>query len=101
MTNIVKIELTKEFKRNLQLLARKYRHIKTDLQPVIDQIQSGQVIGSQIKGIGYTVFKVRIKNNDIQRGKSSGYRLIYYLKTPVDIILVYIYSKLEQADILA
>jgi mRNA-degrading endonuclease RelE of RelBE toxin-antitoxin system len=44
---------------------------------------------------------VRVKNSDIQKGKSSGYRMIYYLKTPTKIILVTIYSKLEQADIAA
>ncbi|MEW5718009.1 MAG: type II toxin-antitoxin system RelE/ParE family toxin [Chloroflexota bacterium] len=38
---------------------------------------------------------------DIQKGKRSGYRLIYHLKTSRSIILVTIYSKLEQSDISA
>ncbi len=31
----------------------------------------------------------------------SGYRLIYWLRTPKDVILVTIYSKLDQGDISA
>jgi mRNA-degrading endonuclease RelE of RelBE toxin-antitoxin system len=47
------------------------------------------------------VFKVRVRNSDISKGKSSGYRLIYHVKTPTLVILVTIYSKLDQADISA
>nr|WP_322095882.1 type II toxin-antitoxin system RelE/ParE family toxin [Pseudanabaena mucicola] len=51
--------------------------------------------------VGYTVFKLRIKNSDNQKGKSAGYRVIYYLKTSTSVILITIYSKSEQSDILA
>ncbi len=55
------IAYTPEFKRNLRALAKKYRHIRSDVQPVIDKI--------------------------------------YHLKSPTNIILVTVYSKLDQADI--
>ena len=45
------------------------------------------------------IFKVRIRNSDVSRGKSGGYRVIYYLKTATAVILVTIYSKTEQSDI--
>ena len=45
------------------------------------------------------MFKVRLRNRDTQKGKRSGYRLIYYVKTPTRIVLLTIYSKLEQGDI--
>ncbi|MDP2806962.1 MAG: type II toxin-antitoxin system RelE/ParE family toxin [bacterium] len=85
----------------MRLLARKYRHIRADIEPVIETLESGKIIGDRIPGASYPVFKVRIKNSDIQKGKSSGYRFIYFLKNPVTIILVAIYSKLEQSDISA
>lgn len=97
----VQIEYTSEFKRNLRALAKKYRHIRCDVQPVIDRLQAGEVIGSQVPGTRYTIFKVRVRNSDIQKGKRSGYRMIYHLKTPTCIVLVTIYSKLDQADISA
>lgn len=55
--------------------------------------------GDQIQGVGRPLYKVRVKNTDARRGKSGGYRLIYYLQTTDDVLLVTIYSKAEQADI--
>ena len=49
----------------------------------------------------YAIFKMRVQNSDIQKGKSSGYRLIYHLKTALNVVLITIYSKLEQGDISA
>ena len=77
----VQVSFTPEFKRNVRQLAKKYRHIKSDIQPVIEQMDSGQTPGDQIPRTHYPVFKVRIKNTDIKKGKRSGYRMIYYLKT--------------------
>ena len=95
------IEFTPELKRNLRALSKKYRHIRSDVQPVIEQLQSGEIIGDQVPRTRYTIFKVRIRNSDIQKGKRSGYRLIYHLKKPTNIVLVTIYSKLDQADVSA
>ena len=36
-----------------------------------------------------------------QKGKSGGYRLIYYLKTSTHILLLTTYSKSEQDDVSA
>lgn len=45
------------------------------------------------------MFKARVRNSDIKRGKSAGYRLIYQVKAPTSVVLVTIYSKLDQGDI--
>ncbi|RZB30927.1 MAG: hypothetical protein AEth_00881 [Candidatus Argoarchaeum ethanivorans] len=95
----VQVEYTQEFKRNSRALAKKYRHIRSDVQPAIDQLQAGEVMGDQVPRTRYTIFKVRVRNSDIQKGKRSGYRMIYHLRTPKNIILVTIYSKLDQSDI--
>lgn len=95
----VEVFFTPEFKRNVRALARKYPHIRSDIQPLIDQIQRGEMAGDKIQGTGYTIFKVRIRNSDIARGKRGGYRVIYYLKTSATVILLTIYSKTEQSDI--
>ena len=100
-TDSVSISFTLEFKRNLRVLAKKYRSIRSDIQPLIDQLFSGERPGDHVPGSSLTIFKVRLKNSDIQKGKRSGYRCIYYLKTREDIILVTIYSKSEQSDISA
>ncbi len=97
----VHVEYTPEFKRNLRGLAKKYRHVRSDVQPVIDRLLAGEVIGDQVPGVHYTIFKVRIQNSDIQKGKRSGYRLVYHQRTRTRIVLVTIYSKLDQGDISA
>lgn len=88
-----------EFKERLRTLAKRYRHIRTDLQPLLDDLQAGNLIGDRISGTGYTVFKARLKNSDIQKGKSAGYRVIYQLKGFTSVLLVTIYSKSDQTNI--
>ncbi len=97
----VSVRFTPEFKRNLRALSRKYRHLRSDVQPIIEQIQEGDFVGDQVPGTGYTIFKARVRNSDTPKGKRSGYRLIYYLRTSTEAILVTIYSKSEQSDISA
>jgi len=95
----MEVEYTDAFLHQLRRLGRRYRHIRDDVRPVIEQLQAGVILGEQIPHTGLTLFKVRVRNRDIQKGKSAGYRLIYYLKTQEKIILVTIYSKSDQGDI--
>jgi mRNA-degrading endonuclease RelE of RelBE toxin-antitoxin system len=97
----IEIRFTPEFKRNLRMLAKKYRHIRSDIQPILTQLQEGKFIGDQIPRTGYTIYKVRVLNRDLKKGKRSGYRLVYYLQTKTSIILITIYSKTEQSDVSA
>ena len=93
------VRFTPEFKRNLRHLARKYRHIRSDIQPVIDAIITGSSPGDRIQGVGLLIYKVRVRNSDAQRGKSGGYRMIYYEQRDTVVILITVYSKTEQQDI--
>jgi len=95
----IQIVFSDEFKTRLRTLIKRYRSIRTDIQPLLNELQSGNFIGDQIPGTGYTVFKVRLKNSDIQKGKSGGYRVIYQLRGDTYILLVVIYSKSDQDDI--
>ncbi len=55
------VEFTPEFNRNLRSLATKYRHIRSDVHPVTDQIREGDFVGDQIPKKGdHTIFKVRV-----------------------------------------
>lgn len=92
------IKFTSLFKRRLKGLAKKYRQIQVDIQPVLDQLLLG-LIGDQIIGTTYTVYKVHARNSDAQSGKSGGYRLIYQIESSTCIILHLIYSKSEQTTI--
>ena len=98
-TSPIQIALTPRFQKDLRELAKRYRSIRTDLQSLIAQLQAGETPGDCIAGIAYQVFKVRLKNSNIQKGKSGGYRVIYYLKTDTEIILATIYSKSDLSDV--
>ena len=98
---LIQVEASPTFNKNLRTLAKKYRSIRNDIQPVIEQLEQGDLPGDKISDVGYAVFKLRIRNSDAQKGKSGGYRLIYYLKTEIAIILLTIYTKSEQVDIAA
>ena len=95
----IQLLFSDDFKTRLRTLNKRYRSIRSDLQPLLDELLSGNFIGDQIPGTGYTVFKVRLKNSDIQKGKSGGYRVIYQLRSDNCILLVSIYSKSNQDDI--
>ena len=90
---------TREFQKKVRSLSKKYRHIQTDLQPILEKLRLGEILGDRIPGIKFVVYKLRIKNNDVQKGKSGGYRLIYWLQTTDCIVLLDIYSKSEQDNI--
>jgi mRNA-degrading endonuclease RelE of RelBE toxin-antitoxin system len=95
----IDIKLTVEFQRKIRILAKKYRRIRLDLQEVLQKLQAGELVGDRLQDVGNTVLKARVKNSDAQRGKSGGYRLIYWLQSPATIVLLDIYSKSEQENI--
>lgn len=92
---------TPEFKRNLRQLAKKYRRIKSDVQPLLDELAQSQTPGDQIQGVQHEVFKVRVRNSDSGKGKSGGYRVIYQRTLQGTTLLITIYSKSEQEDVAA
>jgi mRNA-degrading endonuclease RelE of RelBE toxin-antitoxin system len=79
----INIDLTPEDRRNLKDLAKKYRSIRSDTQSVIEDLQKGIIVGDRLTGFGSEiyVYKLRVKNSNIQKGKSAGYRLIYLLES--------------------
>jgi mRNA-degrading endonuclease RelE of RelBE toxin-antitoxin system len=94
----IQVSLAPAFQRDIKRLRKKYPHIQQDIQPFIDQLVDGETPGDQIQATGYTVYKARLPNRDARRGKSGGYRVIYYIRTPVQIVLLTIYSKSERSD---
>lgn len=97
----VEVLFTSEFKRSIRRLAKRYRGVRRDVEPVIERLVAGETPGDRVKGTRYTVYKVRIANSDARRGTSGGYRLLYYVEMADRIVLVTRYSKSDQGDISA
>ena len=47
----IEVDPSPNFIRDLRELSKSYRHIKSDLQPLIDQLLQGETPGDRIKGI--------------------------------------------------
>jgi mRNA-degrading endonuclease RelE of RelBE toxin-antitoxin system len=96
---LIEIYESISYKKELKKLNKRYRSIDRDIQPLIQQLESGETPGDRIVGNEYPVYKVRVPNSDTRKGKSSGYRVIYYTITPEAILLTTIYSKSDRRNI--
>ncbi len=93
------VDASPEFKKQLRVLKKRYRSIGKDIEPVLRRIQSGELLGDQIAGTDFTVYKIRVKNSDINKGKSAGYRIIYQVESEERVALIAIYSKSDKNSI--
>lgn len=96
---MTEVLMTLPFKRRYKDLAKRYRKIQNDIQPIVEALEAGEVLGDRIAGTDFVVFKVRSGNSDIPTGKSGGYRLIYQIVSPDIIYLLLIYAKSDREDI--
>jgi mRNA-degrading endonuclease RelE of RelBE toxin-antitoxin system len=95
------IETSSRFDKEIKQLAKKYRHVRSDVSTITTLLAEGEVLGDQVMGVGKPVYKVRVPNSDARRGSAGGYRVIYYLRTAERLTLITIYSKSKQADVSA
>lgn len=96
----IEVIFSEPFQRELKRLAKAYRHIRQDVLPLVTQLENGETPGDKLRNlVPYIVYKTRVKNSDAQRGKSGGYRVIYYVKTEETVMMLVIYSKSEQENI--
>jgi len=101
-----KIVSTPNFDNELKFYyrKRKYRKIRDDLQPVLENLEKGNFVGNRLKDLnlpeGTAVYKVRVANSSANVGKSDGFRLLYYVAIGDEIYLLTIYSKKDDVKIL-
>jgi mRNA-degrading endonuclease RelE of RelBE toxin-antitoxin system len=98
-TPVIEIKFAPEFERQFHTLSKRYRQIRSDVRGLVAQLQTGILPGDKLSGLSITAFKVRVKNSDLQKGKSAGYRVIYQVERPTKINLLTIYSKSDRANI--
>jgi mRNA-degrading endonuclease RelE of RelBE toxin-antitoxin system len=96
---LIKIYESISYKKELKKLNKRYRSIDKDIKPLIQQLEAGETPGDRIAENKYPVYKVRVPNSDTRKGKSGGYRVIYYTITPESILLTTIYTKSDRRTI--
>ena len=91
---------TPAFSDQVKNLKKKYRSIGDDLLEYAGEFKKDKLPGDPITGFANRVFKDRVKNWDNQKGKSAGYRLVYYVDhVEKDVYLLCLYSKNEKENL--
>jgi mRNA-degrading endonuclease RelE of RelBE toxin-antitoxin system len=98
MNNIVRP--TPEFKRDLKPLLKKYRTLKETIIALENSLIKDPYIG---ESYGQGIYKVRVSDESKGKGKSGGFRVLYYHLNKTDegieILLLNIFDKSELSTI--
>ena len=86
-----KVKILETAKKDIKKLYKKYKNIKNDMIRLIELLENNPKKGIHL---GKSFYKIRIKNSDNLKGKSGGYRVIYYLIYENDEVwILKVYSK--------
>lgn len=94
-----KVDISLTFVKDLKRLAKKYPTVLKQFENLLNQLKADERPGDKIPRVGFDVYKVRLPNPSAQRGKSGGFRVIYYVQVADSLFLLKVYSKTEQSDI--
>ena len=92
----MKIKATSFFKKNIKNLKKRFPNILKDINELIDELEKEPTLGISL---GNNRYKIRLKNSDLNKGKSASYRVITYLEIDEHLLLLTIYSKNSQENI--
>lgn len=93
------VNIPATFQKQLDRLARKYPKVIEAVASLIQTLKDDQRPGDKIPHVGYNVYKVRLANPSAERGKSGGFRVVYYVQLIDKVVLLIIYVKSQQTDI--
>ena len=93
------VDILPEFRQRVRRLGKKYPSITHEVRQLVAALQSDERPGDRLRGIGYTVYKARLPNRAARRGKSGGFRVVYFVQLADSVTLLTIYSKTDQSDI--
>lgn len=96
----LEIKITSVFQRSAKKLKKRYRKIVEDLELLMETLINNPQAGDAIPGLYNCVWKIRMASSDMKKGKSGGFRIVYYYIDKDEVIyLLDIYSKGEKEDI--
>lgn len=93
------IKQSPAFEKSFRRQIKKYKRVVDEVEKLAKQLAADERPGDQIPDVGYETYKVRLPNPSANRGKSGGFRVIYYVQLENLVILLLIYSKTDQTDI--
>ena len=96
MTTGIKIIYSPIFIKKAKQLKKKHLSLVNDLAQLELTLTNNPKTGTDL---GNGIFKIRLAVKSKGKGKSGGYRVITYLQTQEEIMMIYIYDKSEEATI--
>ncbi len=94
-----KIVYSAGLEKNVKDYGKRYRNVKVDLEGAIRELLENPYVGDEIPE-GCKVRKLRVRNRDARKGKSGGYRLIYYIHEAEAVIYVLLlYAKSDRSNV--
>lgn len=95
-----KIDAIDYFEKKLKKLRRKYPRITDDYRDLLDELEKNPFVGDRLRECIGPVFKIRMASQDMQKGKSGGFRVIYLVKADsFQVFLITLYPKGERENI--
>lgn len=94
----MKILLHPQFERDVKVLSKKYRLLENDIDAFIESLETEPIQG---KALGQNRYKVRLKITSKGKGKSSGGRVITYVRISEDelwLLTMYDKSDIENVN---
>ena len=93
------IILTPSFKRRIRKLKKRFPLVKKDVRIAAEILLENPELGAMIPGAS-DVRKLRVRNSNLKRGKSGGYRLLYHFdRQAMRIGLLLLYAKSDRENI--
>ena len=90
------IFFSSEFKRKVKPLAKKYRTLKNNIDQLGAELVENPLLG---ESYGANIYKIRLADESKGKGKSGGFRIMYYLSVQkgddIYIVLMTIFDKAE------
>lgn len=98
------VDTTSKFDKEYKRLQKKYPNAIESVDNLMSELETGHLVGDEYDGLGFDnstkVYKVRVANTQANKGKSGGFRVIYYaLIDDKYIIMLSIYSKSDTANV--
>jgi len=99
---MMRISFSKRFLKDLKRLSKKQALVRRDVDNFIATLSQDEHPGDRLQGTGdQIIYKARLGISGSNKGKSAGYRVIYWIYTADGIVLLTMYAKSERSDISA
>ena len=92
-----KVRASLLFKRKIKPLAKKYRTLRSSLEELEADLIKNPFLG---ESYGKSIYKIRLADESKGKGKSGGFRILYYLATQqADSILITLLTIFDKGEL--